>query len=161
MPQVIETPGPSDPGIQDFLECLRHLRDGHPNAGLLHVQRALEIAPQNPFYLSYMGLLKALAENKFGEAETLCREAVRIKRNHPQPYLNLAEVYLQAGRPKDALETLEKGLVSAGLDVRIRRALQNIGLRREPVLPSLARSNPLNKLLGKFRHRVLGPLKVT
>ncbi len=36
--------------------------------------------------------------------------------------LNLAEVYQQSGRTQDAIETLEKGLVSAGRDFRIRRA---------------------------------------
>lgn len=160
MPQVIETPSPTDAGIQDFLECLRHLRDGHPAEGLTHVQRALDVAPQNPFYLSYKGLLKALTEHNFIEAEKLCREAVRLKRNHPQPYLNLAEVYVRAGRPVDAVETLEKGLLSVGRDLRIRRALESIGLRREPVLPSLPRSNPLNRVLGKLRHHLLGPLHV-
>ena len=100
--------------MSDFKECLKHLRDGHPDEALLHARRALGIAPKNPFYLSYTGLLAALAEQRFADAESLCHEAIGIRHNHAQLYLNLAEVYQNAGRPQEAIEVLEKGLVSAG-----------------------------------------------
>ncbi len=159
MSHWIGTTSPSDAGMTDFKECLHRLRDGHPDEALLHARRALGVAPKNPFYLSYTGLLAALAEKRFGDAETLCQEAVGMRRNHAQLYLNLAEVYLQAGRTGEAIETLEKGLVSAGRDFRIRRALEKIGMRRPPVLTFLHRSHPLNRTLGKWRHRLTGPSK--
>jgi len=152
MSHWIGTTSPSDAGMSDFKECLKHLRDGHAEEALLHARRALGVAPKNPFYLSYTGLLAALAE-------TLCREAVGMKHNHAQLYLNLAEVYLQAGRTPDAINTLERGLVSAGRDFRIRRALEKIGMRREPVLTFLHRSHPINRTLGRLRHRFNGPSK--
>ena len=80
-----------------------------------------------------------------------------MRHNHAQLYLNLAEVYQQSGRTQEAIDTLEKGLVSAGRDFRIRRALQKIGTRREPLLNFLHRSHPLNRTLGKWRHRITGP----
>jgi len=101
-------------------------------------------------------LLAAVAEKRFGDAETLCREAIGVKCNHAQLYLNLAEVYHQAGRTSEAIETLEKGLVSAGRDFRIRRALERIGMRRSPVLTFLHRSHPVNRTLGRLRHRFSG-----
>jgi predicted Zn-dependent protease len=159
MSHWIGTTSPSDAGMTDFKECLKHLRDGQADEALLHARRALGVAPKNPFYLSYTGLLAALAEKRFGDAETLCREAVGMKHNHAQLYLNLAEVYLQAGRTHDAIVTLEKGLVSAGRDFRIRRALEKVGMRREPVLTFLHRGHPLNRTLGKWRHRLNGPSK--
>jgi predicted Zn-dependent protease len=159
MSHWIGTTSPSDAGMADFKECLKHLRDGHPEEALLHARRALGVAPKNPFYLSYTGLLAALAEKRYGDAETLCREAVGMKHNHAQLYLNLAEVYLQAGRTAEAIVTLERGLVSAGRDFRIRRALEKIGMRREPVLSFLHRSHPLNRTLGRLRHRFNGPSK--
>jgi len=159
MSHWIGTTSPSDAGMTDFKECLHRLRDGHPDEALLHARRALGIAPKNPFYLSYTGLLAALAEKRFGDAEALCQEAVGMRRNHAQLYLNLAEVYLQAGRTTDAIATLEKGLISAGRDFRIRRALEKIGMRRPPVLTFLHRSHPLNRTLGKLRHRLSGPSK--
>jgi predicted Zn-dependent protease len=145
--------------MTDFKECLHRLRDGHPDEALLHARRALGVAPKNPFYLSYTGLLAALAEKRFGDAEALCQEAVGMRRNHAQLYLNLAEVYLQAGRTSEAINTLEKGLVSAGRDFRIRRALEKIGMRRQPVLTFLHRSHPINRTLGRLRHRFNGPSK--
>lgn len=143
----------------DFKECLKHLRDGQSGEALLHARRALGTSPKNPFYLSYTGLLAAVAERRFGDAETLCREALGMKHNHAQLYLNLAEVYMASGRTAEAIQTLEKGLVSAGRDFRIRRALEKIGMRKEPVLSFLHRSHPLNRTLGKWRHRLAGPSK--
>ena len=64
-----------------------------------------------------------------------------------------------AGRAQEAIQVLEKGLVSAGRDFRIRRALEKMGMRREPVLTFLHRSHPLNRTLGKWRHRLTGPPK--
>ncbi|MGH9690854.1 MAG: tetratricopeptide repeat protein [Candidatus Acidiferrales bacterium] len=145
--------------MMDFKECLKRLRDGHPEEALLHARRALGIAPKNPFYLSYTGLLAALAEERYGDGEMLCQEAIGMRHNHAQLYLNLAEVYHQAGRSQDAIAVLEKGLVSAGRDFRIRRALEKIGMRRKPVFAFLHRSHPLNRTLGKWRHRLNGPPK--
>jgi hypothetical protein len=65
-------------------------------------------------------------------------------------------VYQQSGRPTEAIEILEKGMVSAGRDFRIRRALEKLGTRREPVLGFLHRSHPLNRTLGRLRHRLHG-----
>jgi predicted Zn-dependent protease len=157
MSHWIGTTSPADAGMSDFKECLKHLRDGHPEEALLDVRRALGVAPRNPFYLSYTGLLAAMAEKRYGDGESLCQEALGMRHNHAQLYLNLAEVYHQCGRTQDAIATLEKGLVSAGRDFRIRRALAKIGTRREPVLAFLHRSHPVNRTLGRLRHRLAGP----
>jgi Flp pilus assembly protein TadD len=156
MSHWIGTTTPADAGMVEFKECLRRLRDGAATDALMHARRALGVAPKNPFYLSYTGLLAAVAERRFGDAETLCREAIGVKCNHAQLYLNLAEVYHQAGRTSEAIETLEKGLLSAGRDFRIRRALERIGMRRAPVLTFLHRSHPVNRTLGRLRHRFSG-----
>jgi len=112
---------------------------------------------KNPFYLSYTGLLAAVAEKRYGDGEALCQEALGMRHNHAQLYLNLAEVYQQSGRTQEAIATLEKGLVSAGRDFRIRRALQKIGARRDPIVTFLHRSHPVNRTLGRLRHRLSGP----
>jgi len=159
MSHWIGTTSPADAGMTDFKECLKQLRDGHPSDALLHARRALGIAPKNPFYLSYTGLLAALAEKRYADGEALCQEALGMRHNHAQLYLNLAEIYQQSGRTQEAIATLEKGLVSAGRDFRIRRALQKIGTRREPILGFLHRSHPMNRTLGRLRHRFTGPSK--
>ena len=148
---------PTGVGLAAFAECLRHLHDEHKGIALAHIRRALKAEPHNPFFLSYVGMLSAVAERRFLAGEKLCREALEIKCNHAQLYLNLAEVYRQAGRHSDAMKTLRKGFVSAGRDVRIRKALEKIGGRRPPVLSSLGRCHLLNRMLGGLRHRMIGP----
>lgn len=157
MSHTLEKLTSTDSGMSEFRECLTHLRDGHPEEAILHVRRALELAPTNPFYLSYAGLLAAAAEKRFADAETLCQEALGMRHNHAQLYLNLAEVYQMACRPRDAIQVLEKGWVSTGRDFRILRALKTIGTRRQPTLSFLQRTHPLNRMLGKWRHRLIGP----
>jgi predicted Zn-dependent protease len=159
MAHLIGAPSPVDAGMLEFKECLKHMRDGHPEDALGHARRALGAAPKNPFYLSYTGLLAAMADKRYGDAETLCREALNLKCNHAQLYLNLAEVYAQAGRTSDAIDVLEKGMVSAGRDFRIRRALERIGVRRQPVFNFLHRCNPINIMLGRLRHHFAGPAR--
>jgi len=149
---------PTSVGRAEFAECLQHLRDRHKGIALAHIRRALSAEPRNPFFLSYVGMLCAVAEKRYVAGENLCREALEIKCNHAQLYLNLAEVYHQAGRDGDTIETLKKGFVSAGRDVRIRKALEKIGGRRPPVLPSLGRRHLLNRILGGLRHRMMGAL---
>jgi Flp pilus assembly protein TadD len=151
---------PIGPGLAEFKECLRHLHDGHKGIALAHIRRALKAEPGNPFYLSYVGMLCAVAEKRYDAGEKLCREALEIKCNHAQLYLNLAELYHQAGRDGDATATLRKGFISAGRDVRIRRALEKIGGRRPPILSGLERSHLLNRILGRLRHRMIGPGEV-
>jgi len=159
MSHWIGTTSPADAGMTDFKECLKQLRDGNSNEALLAARRALGVSPKNPFYLSYTGLLAAIAEKRFADGEALCQEALGMRHNHAQLYLNLAEVYQQCGRTQEAISVLEKGLVSAGRDFRIRRALQKIGTRRDPMVSFLHRSHPVNRTLGLLRHRLAGPSK--
>ena len=157
---MLDEMGPYAPngiGRTEFAECLRHLHDEHKGIALAHIRRALKAEPQNPFFLSYVGMLCAVAEKRYVAGEKLCREALEIKCNHAQLYLNLAEVYRHAGRHGDAIKTLQKGFVSTGRDLRIRMALEKIGGRRHPMLSMLGRGHSLNRLLGRLRHRMIGP----
>jgi tetratricopeptide (TPR) repeat protein len=153
-----EVHSPTTIGRTEFAECLRHLHDEHKGIALAHVRRALKEEPQNPFFLSYVGMLCAVVEKRYRTGEKLCREALEIKCNHAQLYLNLAEVYHQAGRDGDAIKMLRKGFISTGRDLRIRNALEKIGGRRSPMFSSLGRSHAINRILGQLRHRVIGPV---
>jgi hypothetical protein len=104
-------------------------------------------------------LLAATAEQRFADGEVLCREALGVKSNHAQLYLNLAEVYYQCGRTSDAINILEKGMVSSGRDFRIRRALEKIGCRRSPVLGLPSPRAPGQPHLGRVRHALTGPTR--
>ncbi|MBI4466584.1 MAG: tetratricopeptide repeat protein [Acidobacteria bacterium] len=140
---------------KEFNDGLMFFRSSYYGKALGKFQRAVELDKQNPLTISYLGLLVALAHHKYTEAEQLCHTAVRMKHNDVQCYLNLAEVYLKAGKKSDAVEALTVGLQYTKRDVRLTRALRKLGVRRPPVFPFLERKHFLNRHLGKLRHRVL------
>ncbi len=141
--------------FREFKQGLDRLRDADGQRALEHMQRAVELEQHNPFYVSYLGLALARSQRKWGEAEELCDSALKMKRDQPQLYLNLAEVYVAAGRREDAAETLLRGLKYAQRDIRLKLMLSKLIVRRRPVLPFLGRGSFLNRQLGKWRHRAL------
>src|SRR5258708_13354047 len=96
--------------FREFKTGLSYLRDNYANKALPHMRRAVDLDKNNPYYMSYLGVVLARSEHKWGEAEKLCDSAVRMKRNQAQLYLNLAEVYAPAGRRDEAIEALQSGL---------------------------------------------------
>ena len=56
-----------------------------------------------------------------------------------------------AGRRKEAYRNFRRGLDLERGHRGIRTALKKMGVRRRPVLSFLARSHPLNVLLGRMR----------
>ncbi len=141
--------------FREFKQGLALLRDNYAVKALPHMKRAMELEKNNPYYMSYFGVVLARSEQRWAEAEKLCDNAVRMKRNQAQLYLNLAEVYAAAGRREEAVEALQSGLRFARRDVRLNIALNRLTPRREPVFAFLTRRHPLNRSIGKLRHRTL------
>ena len=141
--------------FREFKQGLTFLRDNYAVKALPHMRRAVELERNNPYYMSYLGVVLARSEKKWGEAEKLCDSAVRLKRNQAQLYLNLAEVYATAGRRDEAVEALQAGLKYARRDIRLSIAMNKLTKRRAPVLSFLKRQHPINKGLGKLRHETL------
>lgn len=141
--------------FREFKTGLTFLRDNYAIKALPHMRRAVDLDKNNPYYMSYLGVVLARSEQKWGEAERLCDTAVRMKRNQAQLYLNLAEVYATAGRREDAVEALQSGLKFARRDVRLSIAMNRLTERRRPVLSFLERQHPLNRQLGIIRHKTL------
>src|SRR3979409_188980 len=105
--------------FREFKTGLTFLRDDYAVKALPHMRRAMDLDKNNPYYMSYLGVVLARSEEKWGEAERLCDTAVRMKRNQAQLYLNLAEVYTAAGRREEALEVLDAGLKDARRDIQV------------------------------------------
>ena len=121
--------------FQEFRTGLAYLRGGDAHKALPHLKSALDQEPSNPFYLSYMGVAIAAAEQKWAEAEKLCHSAMRMNRRHAQLYLNLAEVYVAADRKQDAADILARGLHYAPHDLRLKMALDRLAMRRHRCCP--------------------------
>jgi len=143
---------------KEFKEGMTQYQAGYYARGLTHIQKAAELDAQNATYLSYTALLVALAHRNYEAAEQLGHAALRMKRNEPQLYLNLADIYLKAGQKEDAVETLQVGLTYTKQDVKLKRALRKLGIRRPPVIPFLERKHFLNRYLGRARHKLLTAL---
>jgi Flp pilus assembly protein TadD len=141
--------------FREFKTGLSLLRDNYANRALQHIKRAAELEKNNPYYMSYLGVALARTEKKWADAERMCDNAVRLKRNQAQLYLNLAEVYIAAGRREDARETLISGMKYARRDIRLNIAMAKLTPRRSPVFTFLERKHPLNRHFGALRHRTL------
>src|SRR3984893_59667 len=142
----------------EFKTGLNLCRDNHAEKALPYMRRAVDLDRNNPYYMSYLGVVLARSERKWGEAERLCDSAVRMKRNQAQLYLNLADVYKTAGRRDEAVEALQAGLKFARRDVRLTIAMNKLVPRCNPVLRFLERTHPINRKLGILRHRTLNIL---
>ncbi|HMD31423.1 MAG TPA: tetratricopeptide repeat protein [Candidatus Acidoferrales bacterium] len=151
--------GEQSEAIQLFRFGLAHLRDGQSFEALAAFRQAASMEPQNPYFLSYYGLALGQASRNWDEAEALCLAALRLRRQIPQLHLNLADLYRRRGRVADAVETLHDALRYTGRDARVTEALAHFGQRKAPVFSFLGRNHPLNRYLGRVRHRASGILR--
>lgn len=146
---------PDDSGLAEFKQGISLLRKGHSAEALEYLQRAAELKQQNPYYLSFLGVSMGRAQAKWTAAVELCKTALSMRRNEPQLYVNLAEVYVSAGRRDRAVETLDTAVKYCGADPSIGRMRGKLGKRLSPVLPFLDRGNLVNRRLGELRQRLL------
>jgi tetratricopeptide (TPR) repeat protein len=104
-------------------------------------------------YLSFYGLCLALLGHQVREGAEYCREAAAREPYDADLHWNLGVALLRADRRRQAFEALQAGLELEPAHRGIRRELARMGWRRRPVLPFLARSHPLNVLLGRLTRR--------
>ena len=140
--------------LTEFKQGVQMLRDEQPNEALVRFRNAADLEKQNPYYISFVGVSLARAERRWTPALKLCEMALSMKHNEAQLYLNLAEVYMSAGRREEALMTLDRAQASLGRNPRIQQERMKLGSRRPPDLPFLNRQNVLNRYLGILRHRI-------
>ncbi len=143
----------------EFKRGLMLLRDRRPQMALPHMRLAVALEENNPDYLSYFGVAIALAEKKWATAELYCRTALLSKQHEARFHVNLAQVYLGAGRWQCAVQTLKTGLHCAKRRCLLVRALCRLVVRRSPLLPFLGRKHFFNHYLGMVRHRILNFFK--
>ena len=149
------TKGAEPEHMIEFREGVELLKNEYPEKALVKLRRAFESDKHNPYYISFLGLSIARAEQNFDQASELCETAVKLKRSEIQFHLNLVAVYALAGLRDKALHKLDGALRLFGNDARLRRARNKVVTRQTPVLPFLERSHFLNRELGKLRHRVM------
>src|ERR1700751_1291552 len=149
------TTGTEPSHMVEFREGLELLKNEYPDKALLKLRQAFESDKRNPYYISFLGLSIARAEQNWEQALDLCETAVHLNRKEIKFHLNLIEVYALAGWHEKALRRLDNASKLFGNDVRLKRFRAKVVERRNPVLPFLERSHFLNRELGKLRHRML------
>ena len=117
----------------------------------IEIQRRQSHARPQSRYLSFYGLCLALERNEIHEALRYCREAVTLEGYNPDIRCNLGRVLLRAGRRREAYRAFMDSLKLESSHEATLRALRVMGIRRQPILPFLARANPINIFLGRLR----------
>lgn len=88
---------------------IAYLTEGRASPGLQELTRAEKLTPEDPEIQLYLGAgyrmrrEPALAEEKF-------RRAVELKPDYSEAWNNLGTLYLEQGRPDQAIPALEKAL---------------------------------------------------
>ena len=138
-----------------------HLQQGELKKAYGMMLQALLHYPENALILSYYGCLQAIVDKKYRSGIEHCRKALVMFRAgdaysagivYPILYLNLGRACVAAGRKKDALDALNKGLRYDKGNREIKKELLLLGVRKRPPVPFLSRANPINKYIGIVLH---------
>ncbi len=108
---------------------------------------------RNPRYMSWYGVTLVLVDRNSNLGVQLCDQALRAGGVDPELLLNQARVHLALNQRDRAVRSVARGLELWPDDPRLLAARDALGTRRDPVLPFLGRKNPLNRALGRLRHR--------
>ena len=103
--------------------------------------------------MSWYGLTLVLVERNSNLGILYCDQALRMAGPDPELYLNQARAHLALGQRERAVKAIIRGLAVDPHHEPLRAAQQAMGWRRKPVIGFLSRSNPINRWLGKIRHR--------
>lgn len=90
-----------------------------------------------------------LSTGEFDKAIALCREEIERCPGDSSNYLILGQVYIAAGRKKEAIRVLSDGLLFEN-NQKIRNELNRLGRRGFRVISQLPREHPFNRILGKL-----------
>lgn len=134
---------------------IERCRQGDWEVGLAFLGRIAEAERSTALpglFYSYLGYGIALRQRRVQEGLKLCQHSVKIQFYEPENYVNLARTYLLAGDRPAAVRAVIDGLRVIHHHPELLRLHTELGIRSQPVLPFLSRSNPLNQLLGRLRH---------
>ena len=104
---------------------------------------------------AYLGYGMARFEGREKEGLELCKTSAALNFHDAENYLYLAKTYGLLNRNVRALRTLHIGLTIHPDHLELQALRRELGIRRDPVLGFLPRSHPVNRTLGKLRHKIL------
>jgi Flp pilus assembly protein TadD len=146
-------PGSQTESASALEEGLRRFQARDLEGAHAAFQRAHRRAGTDARAMSWYGVTLVLVERNSNLGVLYCDQALRMEGPTPELLLNQARVALALGQRERAVRALTRGLERWPDDEGLLLAKESMGWRRRPVIPFLARSNPINRWLGKLRHR--------
>ncbi len=122
------------------------LKNGDTLVALLQFETAHAIEPL-PGIKSKLAFCLAKERRQYQQAMNLCREALQKEPDNPDHYYQLSRIYLVAGKKRQAIKSLRKGLKFKRHQLIIDE-LNRLGARKEPVFAALPREHLLNRSVG-------------
>jgi predicted Zn-dependent protease len=148
-----EKPSPADLTTADLTaRAMEAVQRGDAATALPDLEELVR-RDRSPRHCSLLGFCLAMVRNETKAATALCHDAIKRDPKHPEHYYRLGQVFLIAGKKKDAIWIFRMGL-RQGNSKEIIAELARLGCRRSPPLPFLGRGNPLNKYLGIILSRL-------
>jgi Flp pilus assembly protein TadD len=141
-----------------FMRAKENIKRGNYSGGKEYLKRAVKIAPDNPFYLSFLGVCTAMEGDRV-KGMSQCADALKSLSSESILYVNLGRVLLEDGRKNEARSMFLKGYWMDRTNAPAALELSGMGIRRMPVIPFLSRNSQVNIFLGKLRHRILNRKK--
>jgi len=117
-------------------------------------ERAEGVKTPKMKFVSFLGLALTYQQGRSEEGAKLCEQAVKRDFLDPDLFCNLGIVYLRNRQKARAFEAFQKGLNLEAGHHRIREELERFDRREQPVFGFLPRTHPVNRLVGRLRHRL-------
>ncbi len=132
-------------------QALEHIKRNRFDKAVPLLREALHIAPDNPFYMSYLGLSMGHEGMDFELSIALCKKALIFMPGDTMIRVNLGRVYKLAGDSSNAYSIFLDAWRRNKSHPAPATELSRMGIRRPPVIRSIDRSHWLNRHLGIMR----------
>jgi hypothetical protein len=112
------------------------------------------LAGGGPTAVSWLGYCIARERGQLAKGIALCRTALKEEPRNPLHHLLLGRILLLAGDKQGAIDSFLRGMECGG-SPELRADLAALGVRKPPVIRWLKRRNPINRVLGRLRSRLV------
>jgi hypothetical protein len=152
LPRDVQPPTPHEAEAA-LEEGLRRFAAQDLEAAHALFEKAHRRAGNDPRTMSWYGVTLVLVAKNSNLGMLYCDQAIRIAGPSPELLLNQARAYLALHQRERAYRAVHRGITQWPNDPALRLAQDAMGWRRRPVLPCLSRANPVNRWLGRLRHK--------
>ncbi len=115
---------------QLFDTGLYFLRINEIREAVVAFKQAVQSMPENPRYLSFLGLSLGLLDKKDILALRLCEYALSLDEHSADLYCNLARLYHLQGDTHKTCEIFSRGMMNTDDDGNLRAEMEKLGIAK-------------------------------